>query len=83
MKTTVHISDALFSQTKRLAKEEHTSMTRLIEEGLQMLLLEKRKSKPIFKMKPLNTQGGGYTPEFEGASWEKIRDEIYTPKKLL
>lgn len=38
MKTTLDINDALLSQAKALAARRHSTLTRLIEEGLQLRL---------------------------------------------
>lgn len=56
MKTTLDINDALLANAKALAAQQRTSLTRLIEEGLQLRLrssfpdikASKRKI-PIFK----------------------------------
>ena len=44
MKTTLDINDALLANAKALAAQQHTSLTRLIEEGLQLRL---RSSEPV------------------------------------
>jgi hypothetical protein len=38
MRTTLDIDDSLLSEAKSLAAKEHTSLTRLIEQGLAMRL---------------------------------------------
>jgi hypothetical protein len=38
MKTTLNLNDALLIRAKTLAAQQHTSLTRLIEEGLQLRL---------------------------------------------
>jgi hypothetical protein len=38
MKTTLNLNDQLLADAKALAAQQHTSLTRLIEEGLQMRL---------------------------------------------
>ncbi|MDT8410796.1 MAG: DUF2191 domain-containing protein [Wenzhouxiangellaceae bacterium] len=40
MKTTLNIDDALLARAKKLAAEERTSVTRLIEEGMTLRLRE-------------------------------------------
>jgi hypothetical protein len=42
MKTTLDLNDALLSRAKALAARQHTSLTRLIEEGLQLRLRAQR-----------------------------------------
>jgi hypothetical protein len=56
MKTTLNINDSLLADAKALAAQQQTSLTRLIEEGLQLRLrsshtatnISKRKI-PVFK----------------------------------
>jgi hypothetical protein len=38
MKTTLNLNDSLLANAKALAAQQHTSLTRLIEEGLQLRL---------------------------------------------
>lgn len=76
MKTTVQIADDLFDRAQRVAREENTTFRALTEEGLRMVLQERRHKKR--KLPPLPTVGGeGLAPEFSGMSWEAIRDEVY------
>lgn len=76
MKTTIEIADDLFERTRRVAREEKTTVRSLTEQGLR-LVLDGRQSKPV-KLPPLVTvRGSGLTTEFKRAPWEKIRDEIY------
>jgi Family of unknown function (DUF6364) len=55
MKTTLNINDQLLAHAKTLAIQQQTSLTRLIEEGLQMRLraptgpVKSRPRLPIFK----------------------------------
>ena len=76
MKTTIEIADDLFERAQRLARKEKTTFRALTEEGLRLVLKEKRdKAK---KLPPLITvRGTGLSHEFKAVSWERIRDEIY------
>ncbi len=54
MKTTLNIHDALLAQAKALAMQQHSTLTRLIEEGLRMRLratetlpISKRRAMPV------------------------------------
>jgi hypothetical protein len=48
MKTTLDLNDALLTKAKSLAAQQHTSLTRLIEEGLQLRLrAQKVRAKPV------------------------------------
>lgn len=56
MKTTLDINDQLLAEAKSLAALQRTTLTRLIEEGLQLRLAKNRTSKraaktrlPVFK----------------------------------
>jgi hypothetical protein len=56
MKTTLDINDALLANAKALAAQQRTSLTRLIEEGLQLRLRSAqpaaksvRRKLPVFK----------------------------------
>jgi hypothetical protein len=77
MKTTVEISDDLFTRAKNLARKEKTTFRALTETGLRLVLAGKHPA-PRRRLPPLVTiRGGGLTDEFKDAGWEKIRDEIY------
>ncbi|MCX7169231.1 MAG: DUF6364 family protein [Proteobacteria bacterium] len=56
MKTTLNINDSLLANAKALAAQQRTSLTRLIEEGLQLRIRvpqiatkEKKPKIPVFK----------------------------------
>ncbi|MDP2751302.1 MAG: DUF6364 family protein [Rhodocyclaceae bacterium] len=56
MKTTLDINDSLLANAKALAAQQQTSLTRLIEEGLQLRLRSshaatkpKKQKIPVFK----------------------------------
>ena len=76
MKTSLDISDHLFQQIKRQARASNTTVRALVEEGLRRVL-EDRQTRPAVKPKLLVFKGDGFTDEFVGGSWDKIRDEIY------
>ena len=76
MKTTIEISDALIEQARLVAHKEGTTLRALVEEGLQRSLEARRQA----ARRPFDFPsygGGGLTDEFHGASWGRIRDEIY------
>lgn len=76
MKTTIEISTPLLRRAKKVAAREGTTLRALIEEGLARSL-EAHERNPE-EIPPLVTfRGDGLAPEFQGASWEKIRDTIY------
>jgi hypothetical protein len=76
MKTTINIADDLFERIQQTAKEEDTTFRALTEQGLRLVLKERR-SKPR-KLPPLVTvRGRGLSDEFKDSTWEELRDEIY------
>ncbi len=76
MKTTIHIPDALLIQAQAVAAREKTTLKALVSEGLQKVLAERQRAKP-FVLQDGSVGGGGLTPEFEGASWDKFREAAY------
>jgi hypothetical protein len=76
MKTTIELPDQLLDQIRILARQEGSSLRQLMEEGLQRTLAARQQPArapirfPVFG-------GSGLTEEFEGAGWERMRDEIY------
>ena len=51
MKTTLDINDSLLANAKALAARQRTSLTRLIEEGLQLRLRSSRITAKVSKRK--------------------------------
>jgi len=76
MKTTVEISDLLLKDAKATAAREHTTLRRLLEEGLRKVLAE-RKTMRRFRLRKATFAGKGLQPELRGASWERIRERVY------
>jgi hypothetical protein len=67
MKTTLDLNDMLLAQAKVLAAQQRTTLTRLIEDGLQLRLCKhqtpaKRVRLPIYQGK------GGLAPGLDGLS---------------
>lgn len=76
MKTTIEIADDLLSRARKAAQKEDRTLRELVEEGLDLALIKRAKAPK--KQIVLPTSGGdGFMPEFQGASWEKIRALIY------
>ncbi|MCY3813116.1 MAG: DUF2191 domain-containing protein [Gammaproteobacteria bacterium] len=76
MKTTIELPDALLEQVRGVARREGTTLRGLVEEGLQRSLEARRKA--VQRNLDFPTYGGsGLTTEFEGAAWNRLRDEIY------
>ena len=65
MKTTLNLNDALLTKAKTLAAQERTSLTRLIEEGLQLRLRAQQvRAKPL--RLPIYRGKGGLAPGLSG-----------------
>jgi hypothetical protein len=76
MKTTVELPDELIKQARRVARQEGGTLRGLLEEGLQRSL-EARRQAACRKLDFPSYGGSGLTEEFQGATWDSIRDEIY------
>jgi hypothetical protein len=75
MKTTLDINDSLLADAKALAAKQQTSLTRLIEEGLQLRL---RTARPLtktgsFKI-PVFKGRGGLVPGLDPSSNKAMLD---------
>lgn len=69
MKTTLDLNDALVTEAKALAAQQRTSLTRLIEEGLQMRLRAPRTVHlPIYRGR------GGLAAGLDGRSNKAMLD---------
>jgi hypothetical protein len=76
MKTTIQIPDSLFKEARKVALQEQTTMKALIEAGLRRIISE-HKQRERFKLRKATFKGKGLQPDFEGASWGKLRDVSY------
>jgi Arc/MetJ family transcription regulator len=78
MKTTIHIPDSLFNETKKVAYREKTTLKALVEEGLRRVLTERSGRDPgAFKLRPASFKGQGLNPRLAGAPWDRILDISY------
>lgn len=76
MKTTIELPEALFERAKRHARARKTTLKALIEQGLRLVLAEKRDG-AAFKLRDASVDGKGLDPEHRNATWEQLRDTIY------
>ena len=75
MKTTLNINDSLLANAKALAARQRTSLTRLIEEGLQLRLRSSRASIKAGKRKlPVFKGRGGLVPGLNPSSNKAMLD---------
>jgi hypothetical protein len=73
MKTTLDINDTLLTEAKTLAAQQRTSLTRLIEEGLQLRL--RVQQTPIRAVRlPVFRGKGGLVPGLDGLSNKALLD---------
>lgn len=76
MKTTVNLPDDLLREAQAIARRDGTTLRELIETGLRTIVAQ-RDTRTQFVLKDASVAGRGPRPEFQGASWEQIRDTIY------
>jgi hypothetical protein len=75
MKTTLDISDPLFSSAKALAQQSHTTLRALVEEGLRRVLSDSpSKAKPAFKLKDASV-GGGQILITDPRQWQQMEED--------
>ncbi len=73
MKTTLDLNDALVIEAKTLAAQQRTSLTRLIEEGLQLRLRTPRAPVSAVRL-PVHRGKGGLAPGLDGLSNKALLD---------
>lgn len=74
MKTTIEIADSLLLRAKARARERRVTLRSLIEESLASALDQPSDAREV---QPVTFRGNGLSKEFQDASWDRIRDEIY------
>ena len=73
MKTTLDLNDALLTEAKTLAVQQRTSLTRLIEEGLQLRLRAGDAPRKAVQI-PVYRGRGGLAPGLDGLSNKAMLD---------
>lgn len=77
MKTTLNINDSLLANAKALAAKQQTSLTRLIEEGLQLRLRTPRVLAKVGKVKiPVFKGRGGLVAGINATSNKAMLDAV-------
>ena len=71
MKTTIDLSDALFSAAKAHAARHDTTLRALIEQSLARTLREARTA-PAFKLRDASVRGKGLTPAARAMPWSAV-----------
>ncbi len=77
MKTTVDIAEPVLAEAERVAIEEQTTLSSLINEALRKLIASRPEAQKPFALKDKSVDGNGLMPEFQEATWQQLRDEIY------
>jgi hypothetical protein len=62
MRTTVRLDDGLLEQAKAAARQRHTTVTSLIEEGLRLILTNERLGRRAKVVLPVSRETGGVLP---------------------
>jgi hypothetical protein len=76
MKTTIDIPTPILEQAKMVATEEGTTLKRLVEEGLRLVI--ERHGAPVgFKLRSASYKGEGVQPGVDLGRWEQLRGFIY------
>ena len=77
MKTTIELADSLLMEAKRLAARDGTTLRALIQDGLRLVLKERKAKKKPFKLRDGRAGGGGMLPGWDMNDFGKIRDASY------
>lgn len=73
MKTTLDLNDSLLTEAKTLAAQQRTTLTRLVEEGLQLRLRQQRMKAKSVRL-PVYHGKGGLAPGLDGLSNKALLD---------
>lgn len=76
MKTTVEISDALFTKVRRYAARKGLTLKAVVELGLRRVVDETPAAKP-FQLRRASFSGSGLQRGMQSASWDQIRSAAY------
>jgi hypothetical protein len=76
MKTTIDIPDALFSEARKLASREGTTLKAIVEQGIRRIISEHKRG-TRFHLRKATFKGEGLQAHVAGSSWERIREMAY------
>jgi hypothetical protein len=79
VKTTVEVPDSLLRQVKQVAVKERTTVRALIEQGLRLVVAE-RKRGAGFTLRKAAFRGGGLVAGRSLQDWASIRDLVYSER---
>lgn len=78
MKTTIDIADALLDQARATAAREGVTVRSLVEEGLRVVLAERRARRARFQLRDASFKGKGLQPGVQLADWSTIVADVYS-----
>lgn len=76
MKTTIEIADDVLQAARQAAREDGTTLRRLVEDGLRRVL-DERSSRVPFQLRDASFHGRGVQPGIRLDDWSRIREIIY------
>ncbi len=76
MKTTIEISDALFTAAKERASVQGTTLRALVEAGLRSVL-DRANEADRFVLRDASVNGQGLNPDVREGGWERIAELTY------
>jgi hypothetical protein len=79
MKTTVEVPDSLLRQAKQVAVKERTTVKALMEQGLRLVVAE-RKRGAGFTLRKAAFRGDGLVAGRSLQDWAAIRDLVYSER---
>jgi len=76
MKTTFDVPDPLLREARRIAARERTTLRALVEQGVRYIV-DAKKRRNLFRLRPVTFCGRGLRPELREAGWESVRELAY------
>jgi hypothetical protein len=77
MKTTVEIADPLFKEAKRAAGQAGVTLRELIEQGLRLVLAQRKAAPEPFRLEDASVKGAGLHPDIRPGDWSQLRGLVY------
>ena len=77
MKTTIDLSDALFREARRLARERGTTLRAVVEAALRREISAPGTSRRKFRLRDGSFAGEGMQPGIDLSDWSTIRSMVY------
>ena len=77
MKTTIQIADPILIEARDVATQSSTTLRALVEEGLRLVIAQRRAQGGSFCLRRATFRGEGLQPGWQHASWEQLRAAIY------